>query len=144
MDATNVDGLNVLLRDELAAVETYDEALDRRSALVGQPELARCKRSHEVRVRILREKIVALGGTPALSSGLRGEWEKIVEAATPVVGDDVAVRALEAGEAHVLREYRTGMRMLDPEVRIFVERNLLPAEEHTRRTLGELVERRFH
>jgi hypothetical protein len=144
MDARTIDGLNCLLRDELAAVETYAEALTCRTSLLGEPDLSQCKRSHEVRMRLLRNKIAALGGNPATSSGLRGVWERMIEEGALTIGDGVAVRALEAGEDQVLRDYRAALPKLDPEVRSFVQRSLLPGEEYTRRTLGHLVARRFH
>jgi hypothetical protein len=144
MNAWTIDGLNLLLRDELAAVETYDEALTRRTSLLDSTDVAQCKRSHEVRARLLRNKIFALGGTPATSSGLRGVWERLVEEGAFAIGDDVAVRALEAGEDQILRDYRAGLPKLDPEIRSFVERSLLPGEEYTHRTMSHLVGRRFH
>ena len=62
---TTIEKLNLFLRDELAAVETYDEALRGRSAATGKRELSLCQRSHERRVAALRTEIAALGGTPA-------------------------------------------------------------------------------
>lgn len=141
MDSMTIDRLNVLLRDELAAVATYAEALVGRSSLFSTTDLSRCQRSHEVRARMLRSKIVSLGGHPATWSDLKGTWESVIEAGAFAVDDDLAVRALEAGEDQMLRDYRAGIPKLDPQTRAFVEHNLLPAEEYTQRTLSDLVGR---
>jgi hypothetical protein len=142
MDVTTIERLNTLLRDELAAVETYAEALHGCSARFDAEELLqRCQRSHELRARMLRDKIASLGGSPATSSGLRSAWAMSIEADAPGVGDDIAVVALEAGEEQILRDYRARIPRLEAGVRSFVERSLLPAEEFTRRTLGALLAR---
>jgi bacterioferritin (cytochrome b1) len=141
MTTTTIDVLNGLLRDELAAVATYDEALHERSSFSGKTELSRCQRSHEVRAGILREKIVSLGGEPAATSGLTGLWSKLVESGAVAIGPEMAIRALEQGEDHVLRDYRNGISNVDPEVRVFLERTVLPEEEFTHRTLSDLKRR---
>jgi hypothetical protein len=141
MDTVSIDRLNGLLRDELAAIETYDEALRGRSAFSGKSELSYCQRSHERRAAVLRDKIASLGGQPATSSGLRGAWERLVEASATAVSDTLAIRALEAGEVRVMRDYRMGVAGLAPEVRSFVERSLVPEEEFTLRTMSDLGRR---
>jgi bacterioferritin (cytochrome b1) len=141
MATTTIDVLNGLLRDELAAVATYDEALHERSTFSGKTELSKCQRSHEVRASLLREKIVALGGEPAAGSGLTGLWTKLVESGAVAIGPEMAILALEQGEDHVLRDYRNGISNVDPDVRAFLERSVLPEEEYTHRTVSDLKHR---
>jgi hypothetical protein len=141
MTTTTIDVLNGLLRDELAAVATYDEALHERSAFSGKTELSLCQRSHEVRARVLEDKIVSLGGQPAATPGLAGLWAKLVESGAVALGPDMAIRALEQGEDHVLRDYRNGLSHVDPEVKTFLENDLLPEEEYTHRTMSDLKQR---
>jgi bacterioferritin (cytochrome b1) len=143
MDTTTntIDKLNSFLRDELAAIETYEEALHGRSAFSGKTELSQCQRSHELRVNVLRDKIVSLGGKPATTSGFQGAWKKLIEGTAVAIGPDTAIRALESGEDNVLRDYRKGIQAMDPDVRTFLERTCLPEEEYTHRTLSELKHR---
>ena len=141
MTTTTIDVLNGFLRDELAAIATYGEALHDRSAVSGKTELSTCQRSHEVRAGILRDKIVSLGGEPAPTAGLAGMWSKLVESGAVAIGSDMAIRALEQGEDHVLRDYRNGISQVDPEVRDFLEQKILPEEEYTHRTLSDLKHR---
>lgn len=141
MNTATVELLNYLLRDELAAVETYGIALRDRASFSGKTELSRCQRSHEVRADILRDKIVSLGGEPAATSGLIGKWSKLVESGAVAIGEGMAIRALEQGEDHLLQDYRRGIAGVDPEVRLFLERMLFPEEEYTHRTLSDLKHR---
>jgi bacterioferritin (cytochrome b1) len=141
MTTTTIDVLNGFLRDELAAVATYNEALHGRSAFSGKTELSTCQRSHETRATILRDKIVSLGGQPAATAGLTGIWSKLVESGAVAIGPEMAIRALEQGEDHVLRDYRNGISNVEPEVRVFLERMVLPEEEYTHRTLSDLKHR---
>ncbi len=133
-----VEVLNTLLRDELAAVETYDEAL-RGCASSGEDALSRCRRSHETRVAILHEKILALGGRPTTGIGIAEPWRARLELGRGAFSDDVAMRALERGEDSVLHDYRAGMATAPPEVRSFIQRALMPEERFTHRTLNDLV-----
>lgn len=138
---TTIDVLNSLLKDELSAVQTYDVALRERSAFSAKTELSQCRRSHEARAGILTEKIVSLGGEPVAKAGLAGAWAKLVEQGAAAVSGDMAIRALEQSEDHVLRDYRQGMSRVDQEVRIFLERQMLPEEELTHRTMSDLKHR---
>jgi hypothetical protein len=141
---TTIEKLNLFLREELAAVETYDEALRGRSAATGKRELSLCQRSHEKRVAALRMKIAALGGTPASSSGLRGGWEKVLERGAAAVSQDMAVRVLEAGEDRILRDYRETLSTLDTKARDFVVDSILPDEVYTHDLVADLSNRLTH
>ena len=57
------------------------------------------------------------------------------------IGPEMAIRALEQGEDHVLRDYRNGISRVDPEVRVFLQEMVLPEEEYTHRTLSDLKHR---
>jgi hypothetical protein len=142
MDATTVDWLNALLCDELAAVETYTEALAERRSPLFSVELWKCKRSHEVRVRALQEKIASLGGRPTTAWGLKETVERMVDLGEAEFDDELVISALAAGENQLLQDYHVRIPRLDREVRSFVERNLLPAEEYTHDALSALMDHR--
>ena len=138
---STIDQLNSFLRDELAAVETYDLALAGRSAFSGKTELSMCQRSHEVRAGNLRDKIASLGGQPAATSGITGAWKKLLEGGAAALGENTAIRALEREEDQVLQDYRLGIAKVDPDVRAFLEATVLPEEEYTHRTMSDLKQR---
>ena len=72
---SSVDKLNEFLRGEMSAVETYQMALDKlEGASAARDELIVNLKSHQDRVIALQDAIVALGGTPAKSSGPWGTF----------------------------------------------------------------------
>ncbi len=133
--------LNSLLRTELSAIDTYGIALHDRSTFSAKTELSQCQRSHELRADKLRGKIVDLGGSPAERPGITGAWSKVIERGAAAISDDMAIRALEQDEDHVLRDYRSCLARVTPDVRSFLEREVLPEEESTHRTLSDLKHR---
>jgi hypothetical protein len=133
-----IDQLNSFLRGELSAVETYRLALRAMSSFQGEAQLVECMRSHEERVRILREQIQRLGGVADKTSGAWGTFASLIEDGAAALGQKAAVAALEEGEDHGLKDYRTDLPKLAPEIRTIVERSVLPAQVETHRTLSTL------
>lgn len=126
-----IDTLNNFLKHELTAVETYKHALRRVKDNGAQRQLEECERSHEQRVSVLKSKIQELGGNPAHTVGAWGTFAKLVERGAAAFGDRMAVAALEEGEDRGTRDYKEDLTKLDPNVRAFVEREILPAQEKT-------------
>lgn len=139
MATTNVDTLNSLLRGEISAVETYDQALARLTddAIVAR-RLQECRRSHEQRVALLRQQVAQAGGEPAHGSGAWGSFAKLVEGGAKLLGKSAAIAALEEGEDHGLRQYRHDLPKLDAATRSQLETQLLREQEQTHQTLSEL------
>jgi hypothetical protein len=138
---STVEELNVLLRDELMAIETYQQALEGRSAFSGKTELSRCQQSHEKRADILREQIELLGGKPVETSGVRGVVARVIEGGAVAIGDAVAIRALEEWEDRGLKDYVARSESMDPPVRQVVTTKLLPEQVQTYRVLHDLKRR---
>ena len=136
-----IDQLNSFLRGELSAVETYRLALSAMPSFEGQAQLVECMRSHEERVRVLREQIQRLGGVADRTSGAWGTFAALIEEGAAVLGQKAALAALEEGEDHGLKDYRTDLPKLAPELRAIVERSVLPAQVETHRTLSALKHR---
>jgi uncharacterized protein (TIGR02284 family) len=138
---TSVDELNKLMRGELSAVETYQMAIDKledNSAL--RTELQSCMGSHQSRVMMLRDQIVALGGEPSKGSGPWGAFAKSVQGTAKIFGDKATIAALEEGEDHGLADYRRELedKELDPQARSIVIGQLLPAQQQTHSRLSAL------
>ena len=141
MDADKITGiLNKFLRGELSAVETYRQALERMGASTFAADLLENKRSHEQRVEMLRNQVLRLGGQCDDDSGAWGSFAKLVEGGAKLFGEKAAVAALEEGEDHGLKLYRSNsdIEKLDLATRDFVERSLLPEQERTHRTASRL------
>jgi hypothetical protein len=138
-DRTTIDGLNELLRGELSAVETYNQALEAVGQdAAGRKDLEECQLSHEERVLKLRSEILERGGDPAKDSGVWGAFAKLVEGGAKVGGPKMAIGALEAGEDHGLKEYHEVLPKLELSARSFVSMDLYPQQVRTHSVLSAL------
>jgi hypothetical protein len=133
-----IDSLNKFLRGELAAVETYTQAMERLKTSSFSADLAECRRSHEERVELLRQQIVRQGGTPNDSGGPWVMFAKLVEGGAKLFGEKAALAALEEGEDHGNRLYRDDVQKLDVTTRDLVERVLAPAQARTHQVMSAL------
>jgi hypothetical protein len=133
-----VDALNVFLRGELSAVETYRQAIEKLGRSPTGAQLEDCRRSHEQRVAMLRDQVTRLGGEPARDSGAWGAFARLVEGGATALGERAAVAALEEGEDHGLKLYRGDLDKLDMTSRQLVETDLLPAQEQTHQFMSTL------
>jgi hypothetical protein len=134
-----VQALNDLLQGELAAVQTYNEAL----TIVDQDakvreELSECRSSHERRVLRLRTEVLDRGGTPATKPGAWGTFAKLVEKGAKALGSKMAINALEAGEDHGLKEYADNLAQLDTLARSSISTDLYPEQVRTHRIVSAL------
>jgi uncharacterized protein (TIGR02284 family) len=126
-----IDRLNEFVRGELASVETYELALHaiKDSELKGP--LQQIRDSHERRVGLLRERIRGLGGEPAHSSGVWGAFARALQRGADLLGQRVALAALEEGEDQGKRRYSRDLDELQASEREFVERELMAEQVRT-------------
>lgn len=134
----NVDQLNSFLRGEISAVETYRQALDALKTSTYVTKLSECKQSHEQRVAILTDEIRKLGGVPAEGSGPWGAFAKVVEGGAAALGEKSAIYALEEGEDHGNRDYKTDVQKLDGEARSIVEQKVVPLQLRSHANMSAL------
>lgn len=134
-----IEALNELLRGELAAVETYNQALQVVERDVdGRRDLQECQTSHADRVLRLRSEILERGGEPARDSGAWGSFANLVEGGAKLGGAKLAIGALEAGEDHGLKEYHDALPKLDLNARSFVSMDIYPQQVRTHSILSAL------
>jgi uncharacterized protein (TIGR02271 family) len=107
----DIDGLNKLLRDELSAVETYRQALDKNRDQYGTDarfqQLVTMCQDHERAASQLRTMIADRGGTPSDDSGAWGTWANTVMGTARLFGDDAALKALKEGEESGIKDYES-------------------------------------
>ena len=122
------EGLASLVRGELAAVETYKQALEKVGELPGSEELRRIESEHEEAVLLLQEHMSDFAAEPPADSGLWGSWAKAVEGGAKLLGGKAAIKALKAGEELGIHEYEDALRdeTLDGEIRQMISSELLP------------------
>lgn len=128
-----VEPLNRLLRGELSAVETYEQALEKVSSHDCHLDLERIHIEHQQAVGLLREQIREFGGIADEGSGVWGLWAQAVEGTAAIFGETSALKALKEGEEHGLKEYQAIMN--DPSLRpefkkLLTDRLRLRQKEH--------------
>lgn len=131
---------NSLLRGELSAVETYEQAIEKFGHESESPTLRRIKDEHQASVRDLQESITAMGGIPDDESGAWGTFATAVQGAANLFGDDSAVAALKQGEKHGERDYEDALEkhFLLPACRDQIQSKLLPRVKSHISTLDSL------
>lgn len=138
---SSIDQLNSFLRGEMSAVETYQMALDKLDhTSTARDELLLNLKSHQDRVLALQDAITAAGGTPAKGSGPWGAFAKAVEGTAKIMGEKAAVAALEEGEDHGLKDYKSESTEIDPQCRPIVGRMLM-MQQQTHDRLSSLKRR---
>lgn len=139
---SSIDQLNHFLRGEISAVETYRMALEKLDAnSPARSELDACLQSHQSRVTLLRDAIVTAGGTPVDSSGPWGAFAKAVEGGARILGDKLAIAALEEGEDHGVKDYKADLTELDINARSLVSGRLVPEQQRTHDRMSALKKR---
>ena len=133
----HIDRLNSLLRGEIAATETYQQAL----AKVGnEPEAMQLRRihaEHREAANTLRQHVHSHGGKPDQDSGAWGMFAKTVEGAAKIFGDTAALKALKEGEEHGVKQYEEALKdaELPADCQTLIRTMLLP---QTREHVGAL------
>jgi uncharacterized protein (TIGR02284 family) len=141
----NVTHINQLLKDELSATETYQQALNKlkEDVSLGDAEsLVPIYEDHKAAVSSLQTQIRQLGGTPSEDSGAWGTWAKIVLGGASLLGKESALKALQEGESSGVKGYENVLldQELSAEVRTLIETKLLPAQQAHIRVLDGLLE----
>lgn len=124
-----VDELNSLLRGELSAVETYEQALSKVDEYpAAMQEVRRIRDEHRDASQTLREHVTKFGGTPSTGSGVWGDFAGAVTGAAKLVGPDTTLAALKTGEEHGIRDYESALKKdaLPAECKELVRGTLLP------------------
>jgi uncharacterized protein (TIGR02284 family) len=139
--------LNSLLRGEISAVETYEQALDKLSATKGAADLHRIRQEHQHAADTLRAHVQQQGGKAERGSGAWGMFAKAVEGTAKLFGNDAALKALKEGEEHGVKKYERALadKSLPPDSQSLIASFLLPqTEAHVPvldRLMAGLVER---
>jgi demethoxyubiquinone hydroxylase (CLK1/Coq7/Cat5 family) len=141
----HLETLDKLLKDELSATETYQQALDtlqEDAAMAESGYLKPIYEDHKDAVTTIQEQIRQLGGTPSEDSGAWGTWAEIVQGGANMLGKEAALKALQAGEKSGAEDYEEALQEgdLPADVRSLIETKLLPAQQSHIRTLDRLLD----
>ncbi len=130
MNATHecIDVCNSLLRGELSAIETYNQALEKFDTEIEQTSLRTLRNDHENSASLLRGHIIDIGAEPSAESGAWGSFAQAVEGTAKLLGESPALAALKQGEEHGIDEYEEALRNPDvmEEIKAVIRQQLLP------------------
>jgi Domain of unknown function (DUF2383) len=141
----NVKAIEKLLKDELSATETYQQALESFRVPGGQflsNSLMPILGNHKTAVSSLEAQILKLGGTTHKGSGAWGSWAKIVLEGASLLGKQTAIKALLEGEKSGEADYAEALEdpKLSADIRSLIETKLLPAQQAHIRSLDRILE----
>jgi len=122
------DTLNSLLRGELAATETYQQALAKVGTEAGASELRRIHDEHRDAANTLRQHVHQHGGQPDHGSGAWGAFAKTIEGAAKLFGNTAALKALKEGEETGIHDYEKALQdeKLPTDCKTLIQTKLLP------------------
>lgn len=106
---STIEVCNELLRGEISAVETYDQAIGKFGVSVQDDVLQRIRDDHAESVQELRRLVIEEGGSPAAGSGIWGGFARAVEGTAKLLGESPALKVLQEGEEHGLKLYRNAL-----------------------------------
>ena len=136
-----VTQLNSLLRGELSAIETYEQAIDktRKDNPNEAAELALIADAHRRHAEILRGAVRSQGGEASDSSGAWGSYAAVVAGVASLFGDASALKALKEGEEHGLKNYQEAIDDVDADTHKFIGTQLIPEQRRHIATLDRLI-----
>lgn len=140
---TATDTLNSLLRGEIAATETYQQALEKVGDEPGAAELRRIHAEHRDAANTLRQHVRRHGGEPDHGSGAWGTFASAFEGSAKLFGNATALRALRQGEESGLSSYEDalGDDSLPADCQDYIRGTLLPQTREHIATLDRIIER---
>jgi uncharacterized protein (TIGR02284 family) len=140
----SIDKVEKLLKNELAAAETYHKALEKFEEENQRREIVYLEpiyEEHTEAVSELQEKIQQMGGTPSSDSGLWGSWSEAVMSGAELLGKDAMLNALLAGEKSGLDDYEQAAQ--DPEmpteVSALIQAKFVASQQENIRALNRLL-----
>lgn len=141
----HLDKVEKLLKNELAAAETYHQALEKFEEEGQRNEVSYLEpiyEEHTQAVSELQEKIQQMGGSPTTDSGLWGSWSETVMSDAGMIGKDAMLNALLAGEKSGLDDYEEAMQDTDipSDVSSLIQTKFVNCQQENIRVLNRLLQ----
>lgn len=131
MTATDqtIDTCNALLRDEITAVETYTQAIEKFDTDATDAVLESFRTDHQVNAFELHKLVSDSGAEPSTSSGAWGGFAQALENAATLFGESPALKIMQAGEENGISQYKNALANADVSeaAKMLIKRTLLPS-----------------
>ncbi len=137
----DIEYLDVILRGELAAVETYDQVLEKFAGKLTSSDLIKVRDEHKQHITLLNEQLVKFGATPSTTSGTWGTFTGAVTSVAKLIGPETALAALKQGEEHGIAQYEKAIERKDlsAETIALLRTELLPQSHAHVASLDRLI-----
>ncbi len=139
MNSQGIEDLNALLKDELAAIETYNQGLAKFQDKQGIDVLRGCQQSHIERANKLRQAISKLDGKPTDHIAVGGEFGKLVMSGANKIGDQAIILALQTDEGEWSANYEWRLVNTHGDHRPLIKDELFPQQQATEEKLRQLA-----
>ena len=123
-----IEVCNGLLRGELSAIETYEQAIEKHSDSPAATELRRICSEHSRAANRITANVRQMGGEPEEGSGAWGVFANAVQGTANLFGAGSALESLKRGEEAGRQDYQDALLDDDvmPECKQMIRDELLP------------------
>lgn len=104
-----IKACNSLLRGELSAIETYDQALEKYADTPAALELSRIRSDHSLAAGRIASCVREMGGEPDKDSGAWGTFASTVQGTANLFGAGSAIESLQKGEEKGRSDYQDAL-----------------------------------
>jgi hypothetical protein len=129
--------LNLLMRNELAAVDAYGFAIVSGRA---HPEYNYCMNSHQQRAAQLAEYMTVSGNTSVCENDLEGPFHHLLNHESCSTYRTKLINTLKNGEADILRRYQSLVSQVDSDTLNLLNHDLMPQQIQTYNQMSLLFE----
>lgn len=136
-DANSSSQLDDLIRGEMAAVRTYDAALEKMKDSKEMEKLKMIRADHVSAVEKLKSYATGDVKEDTKSSGVWGAFTTAYTAGAKLMGNEAALKVLNQGEEHGIKEYQEALEddNIKPELKQTIRTQFLPKQQEHIKTL---------
>lgn len=129
--------LDDLIRGEMAAVKAYDSVLEKVKDEKEVTKLKQIRANHVSAVQKLKSYATTDVKEDTKSAGVWGTFAKTYTGSAKLFGDEAAVKALNQGEEHGLKEYKEALEddNIKVELKQTIRTQFVPKQEEHIKTL---------
>lgn len=141
MNMNQPSQLDDLIRGEMAAVKTYDTALEKVKDPKEVEKLKMIRKDHVNAVEKLKTYATKDVKEDTTTSGAWGAFASAYTGGARLFGDETALKALTQGEEHGINEYKEALddETIKPELKQMIKTQFLPKQQEHIKTLKSFM-----
>ncbi len=141
MNVNQPSQLDDLIRGEMAAVKTYDTALEKVKDPKEVEKLKMIRKDHVTAVEKLKTYATKDVKEDTMTAGAWGAFATAYTGGARLFGDETALKALTQGEEHGISEYKEALEdeTIKPELKQMIKTQFLPKQQEHIKTLKSFM-----